>query len=232
MLTNIARALFQRSGKLDISDSTLSQSKNPTEVLVSQYLKASNTPRLHFGCGGHNFQGWLNLDREGAADIFCDFEGSLSFLPDQSFELCYSEHVLEHFNLSTGLRILTDLYRCLRPGGTIRLALPDLDFVIGTYLNFKKEQWSYLFDCDERERSKSLETRGEFINLSFHGWGHQYLYNQEDLEKILYTVGFVGVTRMQYRQSEIRYFSGIETRPEFESSLIIEAKKPRLIKSR
>ena len=81
--------------------------------------------RLNLGCGLVRFDGWTNIDlsrRDTAADIAWNLCDGLP-VGDETCELIYSEHVLEHFALSDGLNLLHECRRALTPTGVLRIAI-------------------------------------------------------------------------------------------------------------
>jgi predicted SAM-dependent methyltransferase len=91
---------------------------------VSRYLHSTDQPRLHFGAGPVRLPGWLDTDLI-SGDIYLDVTRTLP-LPSDSFAYAFGEHVIEHISERSGMRLLGDLRRVLRPGGTLRLTTPDL----------------------------------------------------------------------------------------------------------
>jgi len=53
--------------------------------------------------------------------------------PDASFDVVYHSHVLEHFSQPDGLRFLGQLPKVLRPGGLLRVVVPDLERIVELY---------------------------------------------------------------------------------------------------
>jgi predicted SAM-dependent methyltransferase len=76
--------------------------------------------KLQFGCGGNRLEGWQNYDSE--IDIA---KPPLPFR-DAYADFIFAEHVLEHVPLQEAIRFLRDCHRILKPGGTIRLAVPSI----------------------------------------------------------------------------------------------------------
>ena len=59
--------------------------------------------------------------------------------PDNAFDGVFSEHVLEHLYIDEALLLLKEIFRILKPGGTLRLSVPDLDFRVKEYLADKQD---------------------------------------------------------------------------------------------
>src|SRR5262245_6510661 len=56
-------------------------------------------------------------------------------VPENSAEVVYSSHMLEHLDRQEVTQFLAEARRVLVPGGVIRLAVPDLEKHIRLYLN-------------------------------------------------------------------------------------------------
>src|SRR5262245_36586564 len=108
--------------------------------LVAAYLEGSRTRKLQIGCGANLLQGWLNADFEPAAEgvIFVDARQRLPFV-DATFDYVFSEHMLEHIDYLDGRVMLAECCRVLRPGGRLRIATPDLRFLIELYTPQKSD---------------------------------------------------------------------------------------------
>jgi len=73
---------------------------------------------IELGCGQKKIsEDVIGIDaiNTEAADIIADISQGLSFLPDNSVDIIYSNHVLEHFD-DLGF-IMGEIYRVLKPGG-------------------------------------------------------------------------------------------------------------------
>lgn len=174
--------------------------------------------KLNVGCGKVKLSSWVNIDIEPDADLVMDVRKGLPF-DDNSVDFIYNEHFLEHFTFEEGERILREFRRCLKKQGLLRIALPDLDYVVYQYNNpdWRNQDWlswpEYRF----------IETKGRMINISFRWWGHRYLYNEEDLRNQLIKAGFQKIIRCEWNKSNYPELSDLETRKD--SKLIMEAEK-------
>jgi predicted SAM-dependent methyltransferase len=90
---------------------------------------------LNAGCGATFHPAWTNLDFRASAPsvIAHDLRKPLPFA-DASFGVVYSSHVLEHFSRSFAPVFLAECRRLLKPGGVLRLAVPDLETIARLYL--------------------------------------------------------------------------------------------------
>jgi predicted SAM-dependent methyltransferase len=91
--------------------------------------------RANLGCGNQIFQGWINID------IICTGPGVVAHdlstgvpLPDASCEVVYHSHVLEHLKRPDAQFFMRECFRVLKPGGILRVAVPDLEQVCRQYL--------------------------------------------------------------------------------------------------
>ena len=198
------------------------------EETVADYLRDTPAGRrgINLGCGGMTFKDWLNIDSEYPqhCDIIRDLTKGLPFLPEGQFDAVFSEHFFEHINRKAAMMLLQDCFRALKPGGHLRIAIPDLDLLIFSYLqNAKDLATSETF---REEYGAVFNTRCEFFNIATRGWGHTYMYNYEEIETLLRHVGFVAVERMVVRQSGVPLLRNRESRPAQELSLIVEGRKP------
>lgn len=172
--------------------------------------------KLHLGCGPIRLVDWINIDIESpVADMHLDLRNTLPF-QDDSVEFIFAEHFIEHIQRDEALRLLFELKRVLIPGGTIRLSTPSLRFLAITYLSGNIYEWGDLW------RPKNP---AQLMNEGMRLWGHQYIYDEPDLESLLFEAGFTHRTYQAWGKSRYEALSDLETRP-FHQDLIIEASKP------
>ncbi len=92
-------------------------------------------PRLNVGCGQRFLGNWINLDF--VANEPCVQEHDLRKpLPFESnhFSVVYHSHVLEHLDRGDACRLLQECHRVMRPGGVLRVVVPDLEHKARLYL--------------------------------------------------------------------------------------------------
>lgn len=90
---------------------------------------------LNIGCGASYHMAWINLDVAPTDPNVLDVDINKGLPFHSGFaDICYSSHVLEHLDKDGAKSLITDCFRVLKPGGVIRLAVPDLEAVVREYL--------------------------------------------------------------------------------------------------
>jgi len=171
--------------------------------------------KLHLGSGSVRFEGWLNVDLDApSADMHLDLRQVLPF-EDESVEYIMNEHFIEHLTRDEALAFLKECHRVLRADGVLRLSTPDLEFLTVRYLARDIEEWKGLW---------LPETPCRMMNEGMRSWGHQFMYDAEELSGILAQAGFGEVRFARWRESAIPDLVGLEDRP-FHGELIVEASR-------
>ncbi len=89
---------------------------------------------VHLGCGDVAANGFVNVDLKPAPHVhYIHDVTTLPFFADNSADLVYACHVLEHFPLDQVGRALWEWRRILKPGGVLRLSVPDFDKLLAVY---------------------------------------------------------------------------------------------------
>lgn len=91
---------------------------------------------LNLGCGNRFHSEWINIDyiaTDTSSVVVHDLSKSIPF--SHSFaDVVYHSHLLEHLTRSDAVDFLEECYRVLRPKGTIRIAVPDLESIVRSYI--------------------------------------------------------------------------------------------------
>lgn len=101
---------------------------------------SDNLPYLNLGCGSHFNKRWINIDfsKTGEGVIAHNLLNGIPFA-DNSFEVVYHSHVLEHFPKNEAKEFIKECYRVLKPNGIIRIAVPDLEQIVKNYTKLFNE---------------------------------------------------------------------------------------------
>ena len=91
---------------------------------------------VNIGCGATWHPSWTNLDVHPLSPQVRSWDVShgLPFGTEQ-VDACYASHVLEHLTRAQARALLLESFRVLRPGGIIRLVVPDLEAIVREYLD-------------------------------------------------------------------------------------------------
>ena len=181
---------------------------------MSAVLHDRDSLRLHLGCADCTPSGWVNVDYALGARLArlpwigraCRALGLLRLdwprgivvhdlrrpfpWADDSAEAVYSSHTLEHLSGDAGRRFVHECHRVLRPGGVLRIVVPDLRACVQTYLDGKVPAGEF------------LGTLGVDPVMPGDGWlrrflapwvrfPHRCMYDEDSLPALLREAGFV-----------------------------------------
>jgi ubiquinone/menaquinone biosynthesis C-methylase UbiE len=151
--------------------------------------------RLNWGCGTEPPGGWTNCDiKEGRGiDISCDIGEGLP-LEDSSFDYVVSIHALPELPYPEIDPALAELRRVLKPGGPLRLSLPDLDKAIRAY---REGDAGYFLIADDDVRSLGGKL---IVQMTWYGYSRS-MYTFDFIEELLYRAGFRRVVHSAYGQT-------------------------------
>jgi SAM-dependent methyltransferase len=117
---------------------------------------------INLGCGTHYRKGWLNFDLYPAsADVRQANIIDGVPLADGTADFVYHSHVLEHLSREDARRFLHECHRILKPGGILRIVVPDLEDAAREYLK-------NIARCDAGDQSAIADLE----------WSHIELYDQ------------------------------------------------------
>jgi predicted SAM-dependent methyltransferase len=180
---------------------------------IQKYLEKHATIWLHIGAGFNVLDGWLNTDylEYGASTIYLDIRKRFPF-EDSAVDLIFSEHVIPHLDYSEGQFMLSECNRILKPGGRLRIAAPNFDFVVSLCANPKSDvQQKYISWFTERFLKDSGNRPEVFVlNQFFGGWGLKFLYDPSTLCEALTRAGFVDIRSYRPGVSDEVSLQGLE----------------------
>jgi SAM-dependent methyltransferase len=182
--------------------------------------EAREIRRLHWGCGGSAAPGWINSDRGEypGVDLVCDIRDGLP-LPSDSIDYAVSIHALPEIPYNDLVPTLEELRRLLKPGGVLRLGLPDLDKGIDAYRRSDREYFAGVPDEDAESIGGKLITQ-----LLWYGYART-LFVRDFVEEVLRKAGFCEVHHVSCRQTRSPYADIVELDNREAESLFVEAVK-------
>lgn len=181
-------------------------------------IAANRRPRrLNWGCGPHPVPGWLNADRTTCPglDLCGDIRDGLD-LPDGALDYAVAIHVLQDLAWPDIPPALRELRRVLRPGGTLRLALPDLDRALMAYAR-GDHGYFHVPDRDARSLGAKLVTQ-----LIWYG-SVRTPFTGDFAAELLHDAGWRDVRRCAFGRTASAHpgITALDNRPR--ESLFIEA---------
>jgi predicted SAM-dependent methyltransferase len=178
------------------------------------YLNLGSGPR------GLDSPKWINIDAfpDRNVHFLADFARTLPF-DDGTFDGSFCEHVLEHFSFEDGIRVMTEVLRVLKPGGTVRIIVPDAAWVIRTYLESPSDLVTH--------RGVLEATPMETVNSYFRQrYEHHFLHDFESMKKLLTSAGFNSVCRSTYEDEDATSDLALDDPKYALESLYVEARRP------
>jgi hypothetical protein len=205
---------------------------------------------VQFGCGTCAPSTWLNFDagpafwlernvpwikplllRRGFPDyppniIYGDVIKGLPLAPGSAAAV-YCSHVLEHLALSDLRTTLRNTLGYLRPGGTFRFVLPDLEWLATSYVNASDPEAASRFMRDSylgtEEQPKG--TAG-LMRMVFGRSAHLWMWDFKNLFAELERAGFTDIRRAQIFDNPDPRFRDVEDPGRWENCLGMECRRP------
>lgn len=161
---------------------------------------------LDIGCGWKTHVHMINLDWQWhpKIDICWDVAKKGLPIPRSSLDGIYSEHCLEHHHPSTIFYLLSECYRVLRPGGKLRLVLPDAQKYISTYYTLLHGDKAISYPYPEDISLHGIQSPLLGVNRIFYQdrespHGHCFMFDELLLRAFLIKTGFVNIVACDFR---------------------------------
>lgn len=177
---------------------------------------------VHLGCGPINHPAFINVDAIPLPHVH--YVGSIARLPmfgDDTVDLLYASHCLEHISYHKTREVLAEWYRVLKPGGVLRVSVPDLDRLIEIY------------EAAGRDASSVI---GQLYGGHDSPYNvHMTIFNRTGLQRLMTNVGFEDCRVWSPHGdhlSDLSDFASYTKRigeVDYPVSLNLEAAKPRAI---
>lgn len=176
--------------------------------------------RLNWGCGSHVRDGWINSDvkDDPGVDVVCDIRSGLPF-ETGALDYAVSVHALQELSFQEIVPALEELRRVLKPGGVLRMVLPDFDRAVRAYLDGRDDY----FQVD----SGTVKSRGGrfIVHVLWYGYSRT-LFTQDFTHELLDDAGFTDVVTCGYRETRTGIHDIIDLDNREAESLFVEATNP------
>ena len=152
--------------------------------------------KINMGCGKRNFgKDWIHIDGGNYSHLDSH---DITKIPygDNSVDLIYASHVLEYFNREEAIAILKEWKRVLKPGGMLRLAVPNFKIIAELYISQGYDLESFLgplygemnmrnstiyhTTCYDYKSLKNLLISIEFCDVVYYDWKNTCHSNFDD----------------------------------------------------
>lgn len=144
--------------------------------------------KLHLGCGKRFIPNFVHVDAVDYPHVdHVTTIDNLSFIPENSVDLIYNCHVLEHFKRRDVVRVLQEWNRVLKPGGILRISVPDFAKLCEVYLQYKEL---------DRVIGALFGRQDYLYNI------HYNVFDISSLKKDLESAGFTNVRQYDWRDTE------------------------------
>jgi SAM-dependent methyltransferase len=175
--------------------------------------------RLNIGCGKFPRPGWINLDNKVRPGVDCvaDLRRDLPFA-DASIDYAVAIHVLPHIRLDGLAAALGRVRRVLKPGGVLRLALPDLEKAIEAY---RRGAMDYFAIPDTLWKSPGAKLVAQIVWHNDVQTPFTYDLAAEALEK----AGFAHPARCGFHETRSRFPAIVECDNRERESFFVEASR-------
>ncbi len=143
-------------------------------------------------------------------------------LPDNSLDVVYSSHMLEHLDFKARDKFFKEIKRVLKPGGIIRLCVPDLHLLASQYLELNDaDAFINSLGLFAPLRSKGLSDRLKL--LAFGNRSHKWMYDGNSLCKFLKESGFKDAAAVPIGETRIPSTGALNLAERAGQSIYIEA---------
>lgn len=150
--------------------------------------------KLNLGCGWRDFgPDWTHIDGGNYPHLHSKDIVNLPF-EDNSVSLIYASHVFEYFDRDEGLLLLKKWYSKLKPGGILRLAVPNFNIMATLYIERKYPLSSFI---------GPLYGKMPMGDTTIY---HKTTYDYDELEKLLIDANFSNVGEYNWEDTEHAQF--------------------------
>lgn len=143
---------------------------------------------------------------------------------DETVDVLYSSHMLEHLDRDEADKFFKEAYRILRLGGIIRISVPDIKKQVEQY-NKSSDADAFIERtrlCVSRPKSLVQRLRSLLVGTRHHQW----MYDGDSMSRLLEKHGFVKVSVMFDCKTKISNHESLDLMERASESVYVEAEKP------
>ncbi len=136
----------------------------------------------------------------------------------------YSSHMIEHLVRDDAWAFLLECHRVLKPGGRLRLVVPDLHALVQQYL--LRGNGDHFLGQMQLETHLPPGVMRKMKWLLFGGRGHHWMYDARSLGGLMEEAGFAAVEMMEPGQTRLAEPAGLDLRERQIESIYLEGRRP------
>jgi len=145
---------------------------------------------------------------------------------DNTYDVVYHSHFLEHLDRQAAFSCLRECYRVLKPGGILRVVVPDLELLVQWYRESLGELDRGNLDAESRHERAIHDLFDQMVrtvssgtaeqkpwvrrierlirgNAATTGENHRWMYDRHSLGRLLTQIGFTAVHEQRATTSAI-----------------------------
>jgi len=161
------------------------------------------------GSGRTPHKDFINIDFffEPKIDYGCDLRYPLRIASNVANGI-FCEHTMEHINYEDNTQLFKECHRILKPGGTIRIILPDISLFTKNYEEgnqewFEKyEDYSLNNSSDPKRDKMSFDTPMKAISFVTQEYFHVSCWDEQTLRLYLTQAGFKDISVQSWRKGK------------------------------
>jgi predicted SAM-dependent methyltransferase len=219
-----------------------------------------NNLKLNLGCGSVRPSAWTNTDSSLNAHLqriplfgklvrraFRTVEYSENNLVymnlnrrwaygNNSVDIVYASHLFEHLSKGSADLFLRESHRCLKPGGVIRIVVPDLYKICKRYIETfensdEPDPTQFIMWAINMHREGQYGSNIGWLKKMVLEWQdyphqHKFMYDEKSLTARMKEHGFTNIRSLSYGVSDyISEIKDVEGKKESYLSIYLEAKK-------
>jgi predicted SAM-dependent methyltransferase len=176
---------------------------DPVKAAQIRKIKRTTKDKLNLGAGPFGKPSYVNVDMFPMpnVDLTLDIRRKLPF-NDETFLFIRIEHCFEHLDpIYDAPKVLNECYRILKPGGIVRIIVPDIAIFVEAYV---KKDWRFLGNYTHDDAANHL------THVFRQGGEHKFGYDFSALKQILSLHNFHSILQTSF---------GVSRNPEFTDDL-------------
>lgn len=143
---------------------------------------------------------------------------------DGAVDVIYSSHMLEHLDRAAGQRFLAEAHRVLKPGGVIRIAVPDLRMLVDRYNADGDADRLVEASLLAAEPPRTIAAKLRYLVLGSRH--HAWMYDARSLVAALERAGFESAQTLDAGTTTIQDPGALDLSERADESVYVEARRP------